>query len=226
MSEKRNLCFVFSVYRDEPLAIRLMADIRRAYPEADIICIPDGPADISLLNACRYYRVMRFLGCRLKTLEYGGAWLHRLLALPLMFSGADVIIKLDPDTRIHRRFEAVPEADWFGQLRSTAFYLPIIGGGCMGFSREFAERVLVSEYLLDPLYKDKRFAYQRYGRYRQPGETASDEWIALTDWIIADVAHRLGVERISWREVLINFREPLPVDLSPWAATHPHPLHG
>ena len=92
MSEKRNLCFVFSVYRDEPLAIRLMADIRRAYPEADIICIPDGPADISLLNACRQYRVARFPGCRIKTLEYGGAWLQRLLVLALMFSRADAII--------------------------------------------------------------------------------------------------------------------------------------
>jgi hypothetical protein len=219
-----NPCFLFHVYQDEPLAERLMMQLRNFYPDAtDIICLSDGQPASRFVQNCDRKRVTYLAGNRLKRMATGAAWIERMMTAFLTQSKAQTLIKLDPDSQVHRSFTAIPTADWFGQINLNGFYRPRIRGGCVGFSRDLATKILAGSFLENPIYRQLPFGYQRYGTFRKPGETASDEWISSTDSILADICFRLGIEPTPWSEVCIHFREPLPADLSPYAVTHPHP---
>jgi hypothetical protein len=218
-------CFLFHVYRDELLAERLMTQLRGIYPSADIICISDGRPVSGFFQICTQQRVTYLAGDRLKRMATGAAWVERMITAFLTRSNAETLIKLDPDSQMHRAFKTIPAADWFGQINLKGFYRPRVRGGCMGFSRLLLEKILMSNLLVNPIYGKLPFGYQRYGVFRKHGEAYSDEWIASMDCILADICFRLGVEPVAWKEeICIHFREPLPANLSPYAVTHPHAL--
>lgn len=210
--------FVFCVYRDELLAWRLIEALRRFYPENPILAIADGPPADGFAAVCARAEVMLHVGDRLKPLEFGGAHALRTLKLALEMPGRR-IIQIDPDTVVHKHFGDLPEADWFGSLRRVRGMMGVCGAAA-GFSRQFAQRIIDSELLLDPKYKGQEFGYDRYGVHRHPWESPAPP-LASRDLQIADVAAQLGVAPADWPAVRIVFRESIPT--GEWAATHPHP---
>lgn len=215
-------CFLFSTYKDELLAKRLIVELRTAYPEADIICLGDGRLANGFGAFCEAHGVIVERGKRLKLMATGGQWCDRVLQAFFNYSLAEVLIKLDPDSRLHRPFKHIPQADWFGDVRLDGFFRPLIRGGCMGFSRDFAKRLLLSRLLENQMYDALPFGYLRYSTFLREGEARSEEWVSFTDGILADAAFRLRVAPTQWDEVCIKFRDPLPADTSPYAVTHPH----
>ena len=59
------------------------------------------------------------------------------------------LLKIDPDTVIHRRFKYLPVRNGlFGTLQ-TQVVSPSVQGGCMGFTQQVARQILQSEMLRD-----------------------------------------------------------------------------
>lgn len=209
-SSIREPCFLFHVCNDEPLAIRLIREIRSLYPSNPILAIADGHTnDQPFRDEVASQRVELVEGEWLKAPETGGAWVERMLREFLTRSEAEVLIKLDPDSRLHRRFKSMPRGDWFGSINHS-YFRPLVRGGCLGLSRRACELILASEILSDPIYQGLTFRYLSEGI-----------WLAFTDGIIADACFKLGLTPSAWEEVLISNREE---DLrgSSWAVTHPH----
>lgn len=213
--------FVFSVYQDWELCKRLVHQIRVAYPGCMITAVTDGTHDPRFERFCSLYGVAYVpTDERLKLTEHGGRWLERLLDTALLYSASPHLIKVEGDTILHREFRSFPEADCGGTI-SERYGWKFPRGGCVYFRRAFAKRILLSEFLNDPIYcHDRRFWYGRYSAWRYPWEEPDSAKIALADLILASVLHRLGVEPIEWDEVNIQFRDPPAA--GDFAATHPH----
>lgn len=183
-------------HRDEHLARRLGAQLDQHYSDASSIVLPDVP--------------------RLKD-KLTGEWTLRYLEWSLS-SGADVIIKLDPDACVWRR-ATIPEADWFGTMSVDGTF---VRGGACGFSREAAGKLIASQILLE----ETPFSYPRYDDYRWPHEERDSTPLSCQDRIVGAAMARLGILPSPWRDVLIlgnENRVPDESEIRCHAITHPHP---
>jgi hypothetical protein len=220
------LCFVVHFYKDVPLTLRLLKQLREHYQPfvADIIVIGDGVHNDALekLSSTLVYRYLALE--RFKTIEHGGKWTQRYLEAFLVHSNAGICIKLDPDSFVSRMFEFYPIQDVFGTINNQ-WSLPFIRGGCIGFWRGTAKRIVKSELLLKPEFKSEIYAYQRYFNFRWEGEEKTDEWLSLQDRIVGVVCKRLNLSLTDWREVDIQFRDYIPRNLNNrYAVIHPVPF--
>lgn len=187
------IAFAVNVYRDEHLADRLIRQLADHYRDASHIIIPDSP--------------------RLKD-KPTGQWTQRYLEWALA-TGADVIIKLDPDTCVWRR-AVLPDADWFGTISTDGTF---VRGGACGFRRETAKRLVESRLLLE----EAPFSYARYGEYRWPHEEWSDELISCQDRIVGRAMAKLQIPPAPWPDVLILGNGNIIPEPENFAMTHPHP---
>jgi hypothetical protein len=213
-----SFAFVFSFFDDETLAKRLIRQLRQFYPNTDILCQADGvnPPDFSeyaQINTVTYVE-----GGRLKPRTFGGQWTQRYLNLFLQQSTADVLIKVDPDSYIHRAFTDLPEslqADLFGNLKTNHLGQVQVRGGCVGYQRAAVQKLVESNLLLEAKYRDAT----RYSYRRKP----DDPLLSLQDAIMADVAQQLQLQLHPWPEVRIyagNEAPPANPGLQ-FAITHP-----
>ena len=217
--------FVFPVYDDSPLVVRLVADIRALYPESRLVCIADGQVDnLALIQECDRQSVRLIqTSRRLKLPEFGGLWLERLFSHAIEHTDSPHIIRTEGDTKFWRRFSTFPDTDLGGTL-SHRYSFDFVRGGCIALQRTAIIKILASGLLRDPEYcKNSDYSYQRYGQYRYSNEPIDLALIALTDLILGSVANRLHLSLSEWGEVNIQFRdlEKL-IDSNPYAATHPH----
>ncbi len=203
------IAFVINVWNDQHLALRLVKQIREHFDQPALI-IGDGVTIIPELNEITLARSFN----RVKD-QRTGYWTQRYLQIALQTS-ADVIIKLDPDAQIWRKFTP-PQADWFGTLSNTKAF---VRGGCCGFSRAAAEKVCRSGLL----YKTYPYIYQRYGKYKWPHEEFSEEPLSSQDNIMRRVMAILDIQPTEWPEVLILGNDGIVPERGDYAATHPHPL--
>lgn len=217
------LSFLFHVYRDELFAHRLVNQIKEYCKGADILAIFDGEFNPKFADFLRQEKIDYFAGENLKS-KQGGLWCQRYHEFFLTQSEADVLIKIDPDTYIHRPLKSIPEADIFGAINQNPG-LPIhVRGGFCGFKRSASELLVESKIFYDPFYRSAQFWYPRYGHWKFFDEGWQTEWITLTDPIVGHAAAKLGLTVKSWAEVQggICFRERVPdnSDLR-YLATHP-----
>jgi hypothetical protein len=135
-------------------------------------------------------------------------------------TGADIIVKVDPDTRA-TNLATFPSADVFGFLAPNGIYSPkssgIFCGAAIGFQSSAVEKILSSGHLTDQKYTRKPFVTpeRRYGHPR--------EVIALQDPIVADVVSRLRLTTANWPGLHIRFSWDRPVP-PPSGATFIHPV--
>jgi len=192
--KRPRLVFVVNCWqRDEHLVERLGWKINRYYPEASRIVLPDVP--------------------RLKD-QMTGEWTQRYLEYALA-TGADVIIKLDPDACVWRRAE-IPIDDWFGTISLDGNF---IRGGACGFSREAAGKLVASQILFEPT----PFSYLRYDEYRWPHEERDSTPLSCQDRIVGAAMARLGIHPRPWADVLILGNDNRVPEAENFAITHPHP---
>ena len=178
------ICFVMTVHQETGQALNRLRVLKRVYPEASVVLVGDGPVAPFLKPAAMA------LGARFKEgeeikqdLSKRGLWTERWLRAGLE-SGADLIMKIDPDTGIFARAE-FPEAQLFGEKIGD----PVgVHGGCLGIRKETAQRIVDSGLLLDEKYSAAEYSY----RHRS-GVTMS-----LQDRIFADVLGRLSIVPEAW----------------------------
>lgn len=221
MGVAMRLTFHFAIYKDEPLALRLAAQLRSHYPDSDIIAVTDGPAHLSTMNRLMTeYGVIACQGQHLKQWGMGGAAAHRNLQAVLAETSADMLIQMDPDAYLWRPFAAIPQSDWFGQrhISQCTWYphtpMPCVHGAAWGMSREMALAAIDSELLLDPMYSTSKTLWGY--RLKRDG----DRFIPRLDLIWGHVAAELGIVPECWDDVKGGLLAGSH-NLYDWAVTHP-----
>lgn len=195
------LTFVMNyTQRDAALSLKSAFALKTLYPGVEVILIEDSP--------------------RLKLPQFSGQWTDRWMKAALL-TDADIIIKLDPDTRATKAAASFPTTDIFGQQAPLGTYFPkstgIICGGAIGFQRAAVQKIVDSGFLLDPKYTVKPYLTEER-RFGTPRETVS-----LQDPIVADIAQRLGLKSGDWPGLHIKFQWEPPV-VAPKDALFAHPV--
>lgn len=144
--------------------------------------------------------------------HFNGEWTQRFLMLARA-TNSDVIIKLDPDTCLWRKF-SLPDAEWFGTLSTNGTW---VRGGACGFRRDTADRMIESGLLLSTVA-----SYCRYGLYRWPWELEDRTPISNQDRIVGQVMSELGIPATDWPDVNILGNEMRIPERGAFAITHPY----
>ena len=205
------LCFFFNVCKDERLAGRLMAQIERHYPGIPSIAILDGPSDLVAIGSTKIYA-----GDRLKRQGFLGQFIKRNFALCLE-QNADLFVSLDPDTFLWKPFEAIPSADWFGQVNKSFVEpfmgCPVVVGACAGYSRNALQRLMDSGLLDEPIVDQAPTYCPKLSGDSTPAE----------DYIIGWALDKLGFKPVQWAENRIMGGNVTQKQRPPYqyAATHP-----
>jgi hypothetical protein len=163
--------------RDAALAQNSAVAVKRYYPDASVVLIDDSKTSLKLPpNA--------------------GQWTQRWMTQALA-TGADIVIKIDPDTRAMRTAMSFPTADVFGQPSVVGTYYPkspatILYGACIGFQKAAAEKIVASNLLLNTKYNEKPYVCEerRYGTPRFD--------VILNDPVMDDVTAQLGLSKAAW----------------------------
>jgi hypothetical protein len=215
-----DLTFFALTYHDYDAAAECLADLRRHYPASRVILRSDGDPDPRLPRLAESYQVDFRQESRLFTIENGGAVIERMLVL-FLEKPSRYLFKIDPDTVIHRRFKYLPVRDGLFGTIQTAPESPSIQGGCMGFTRNAAERILRSGMLRDPrlskpasFLTDSAYFVRMTSRVEHCG-------LASFDWIVPWIASELGIPIYKFDEVNSGWLQaPGNPDLR-YAVTHP-----
>lgn len=211
--------FFIGVYQDQSEARENILILKALYPESPILSIADGVENSSYQTFCSDLKVIYQQGLRLKLMNKGGLWTERFLKLYLEQTNSDYLIKIDPDTGIHRSLRYLPECDLFGSVINDQDRSHI-QGGAIGFSRSAARKIVNSGLLGSQEYCTHRYAYPRYQPpYLKTGEDSSSQWLSVEDLIVFDVALKLGLKIQDYAEVSCHWRTPA---LGDFAFVHPN----
>lgn len=147
-----DIVFIMPVYRDAAVAERSLSRLRRNYPGSRLVLISDGDADFPGEDFARRFAAEYELGENLYALHHGGQMVHRLLEV-YMRAPARVLVRLDSDARIDRRFAGLPRRP--GLYGTIGRRSRTVQGGCIlltqaAAARLYESRVFLSEALLDP----------------------------------------------------------------------------
>ena len=211
--ESPRLLFGLTVYDESDAQLEwCLAYIRAAYEESPVFVLADGTQMRRHEDACRKYRADYIAGERLKIVEKGAQWWERFFRTAVTYP-FDIVLKIDPDTRVHRRFTTFPTADIFGTDDGGGR----IQGGIQAFRLSAVKMILHSGICLDPAYAD-------------PATWAVDQSVSQyvqilgqisTDYILGHMVQRLELTLADWIEVDSLWR-PSRAFRSGVAATHPH----
>lgn len=227
LMEPTHLSFYFNIFKDEIFTVRLLYQLNKFYPGYSVLGIADGPCfepNIKIFSEINPNFVL-YQGKRLKII--GSEFTQRNFEVILEHLKTDIIIGLDPDSYIWRRFNYFPDVDWFGHRHR--FYnhfieknFTFLGGSCMGFKRTYIQRILDSGYLLNDKYKDSRGFYDRYSSFKKYADPDCNDIICREDWVLGDIARKLKVKPFHWDECYPSQKHE--VILQPpyqYAVTHP-----
>ena len=132
------------------------------------------------------------------------------------------LFKIDPDTQIHRRFRYLPaETAMFGSVQRAPHYLSI-QGGCIGSTRDAAERISDSRSLLDPILRNCRADWPSH--LAKLARRERDQGLASFDWSLGWAADQIGIPLIDFPEAYSIYGEvvSLPEEgKHAYAVTHP-----
>lgn len=206
------LLFGCVVYREGPKLLgAFLASVRAHYPDQPIFVISDGMQNPDYPRVCAEYGAEYVLGERLKILDKGGAWWYRHFKKAASYP-FDFFFKIDPDTRIHRKFRSIPEWELFGSKASTN-----IQGGIQGFRRSAVDKIIRSRLLDSPALKNP----ETWTKHDVTREYVRATGQISTDFVLMHVIHQLKMTWGNWEEVdsLWHPDRPFRTDV---AATHPH----
>jgi hypothetical protein len=139
-------------FRDVSRLKKTLASLRTWYPQSQVLVVSDGDPDPEIDQACRRYSATFILRPRLIGVEQGGEPVQRMLEA-FLETNADILIKIDPDTHVRRRFSVMPsrtDSSLYGTVQttgSTSNRLTSIQGGCIIIPRQ-AAMLLASSALL------------------------------------------------------------------------------
>lgn len=222
----RDIAWCIQLYQSHPAAC--LQHLRKHYPDSRVVLLVDGDQG----NLARYaelaagFRAEIVSGEHLMAFSSSHLYVERMLRQALR-GNERFYFRIDPDTRIWRRFRWLPEpACAFGTLEtvSEAFrdrirHPPNIQGGCIGFTREVVEGVLASGVL----------SHQRCVVEARAGwvRCADCEHVAgrgsmLDDYVLSWAVDAAGFPLVQHPEIGSYWRNALPNDALTFAVTHPH----
>ena len=220
-----DLTFLVHVCRDASDLPPCLDGIRTVYPDCRLLLVSDGDDDPNLPGLANRYGGELVLGERLFPSSNGGKIVQRFLNVFLQ-QPTDYLFKLDPDTRVHRRFRYLPTTrSVFGTLESVtsigqvAIDPPNVQGGCMGFTRDAADSLaesglLLSDELLNP--------QSTYADCPDMVWRAEDVGLVSIDFLTRWACTRLGIPLQEFPEVQSLYRGTIPANGGGFAITHPH----
>jgi hypothetical protein len=201
------LFWFVQTYHDLPRLRTTLAELRHVYPESEVMVMSDGDPDPEIAPACRHHAASFVLGERLYGIEQGGLLVRRILQA-FLDSTADVLVKIDPDTTVRRRFTVMPSPlahSIYGTVQHAGFgtnVIPSVQGGCIIVPRAAAaciecSSLLESERLKPPALE---WAVSVSSRARvRAGLTSSDQTLG---W----ACRELAIECREHPEVLSRYR--------------------
>lgn len=218
------LTFCLQVFRDHGLARTCLRAVRRAYPEARLVVVSDGDDDPRWPVLCARFRAEYARGERLYAVEHGGRIVARLLDLHLA-RPTRWLLRIDTDTRVHRRFRRLPRGTCvFGTLERRTYAHgeilepPVVQGGCLGFTLEAVQRLRASGVFEDPALRDyaATWADTRDALERARGGRVS------FDHLLRHGCRQAHVELRACEEVHSCWRGRVRNPGLRYAVTHPH----
>ena len=219
-----------SVYRDELWAYRMCTQITELYPHSPILICPDGPGHFEKFKFDNLY-IVPFEQRRKH--ELGGMYTQRIVLAASVAAkqyDIDVMIKVDPDSYLYRRFTNFPDSPWFGSRFSTTKVAlgtyDCLQGGCWGIRAEPLVKLAESNILLSDVLLDKEITYPRYSArvFSKPGDKGRDrEFITNDDLVMGWGMTQLGYYPTDWDEVYLQQNGEEYQDSPPYrfAVTHP-----
>jgi len=215
-----HLTFFALTYENYEATAECLMDLRKHYPSSRVILRSDGDTNPQLPILAERYRVDFRGEGRLFGIQNGGAIIERMLML-FCERPTSYLLKIDPDTVIHRRFKYLPVRNGlFGTLQ-TEEESPSIQGGCMGFTREAVEQILQSEMLRDSRLKEPHNFINDSPYFFRMADRANRCGLASFDWIVPWIASALGIPMYAFDEVNSGWQMAPPNPDQRYAVTHP-----
>lgn len=215
-----DLTFFAMVYKNYEATVECLADLRRHYPTSRVVLRSDGDPDPRFPILASQHDVDFRAESRLFGIENGGAVIERMLAL-FLEQPTRYLFKIDPDTVIHRRFRYLPvRSGLFGTLQCVP-ETPSVQGGCIGFTRDAAERILRSEMLRNSRLKDPASFIDDSPYFFRMAHRANRCGLASFDWILPWIAGELGIPIFAFDEVNSGWQQPPPNPNQRYAVSHP-----
>ncbi len=218
-----DLTFYLNVYKDVELLDVCLNQLRRVYPDTNVILRTDGDSDPKIAQVANHYNAQCYYGERLMPLEKGGQIVHEMLRLFLKHP-TPYLFKIDPDTCIAHPFNSLPnEPCVFGRKQGTwenePISLPSIQGGCLGITKDVAQRFYDSNFFLDPALAQRPPPWVLNEKLR-PRPMVSG--LTSIDWTVGWACKQMGIKVLDWPEIKSEWKiSPENHDLR-YAVTHPH----
>ena len=215
-----DLTFFALVYKDYDATAACLKELRKHYPASRVVLRSDGDQDPRFPQLASGHQVDFRRESRLFGIENGGAVIARMLEV-FLERPTRYLFKIDPDTAIHRRFKYLPvRSGVFGTLQCET-ETPSVQGGCMGFTRDAAERILQSRMLRDDRLKEPAKFISESPYFFRMADRASRCGLASFDWIVLWVAGELGISLYRFDEVNCGWQQPPPNPEGRYAVSHP-----
>ena len=223
----KDITFYVQVFNDVADVRLCLKCLRKHYQESRIILISDGNHDPRCKKLAYRYNVEYIAGERLYTVENGGKMIQRMFNVYLK-EPSNYLIKLDPDSRVHRRFRYLPQGKIiFGTLEwttvgcKTPLDPPNVQGGCVGFTLIAAREITDSGLLLGDELLDYRGTYADNWDIIDRAENAG---LISFDFITRYVCRCLKIPPVPFEEVYSVYRGDIASHGQGYAITHPHKI--
>ena len=145
--------------------------------------------------------------------------MHEMLRHFLEATNSRYLFKIDPDTRIFKKFKKLPDySAVFGtvQHQETLFS---IQGGCIGFTRDVAEHLCETRYFLHPDFARKCPPWcLNQALLNRPFYKG----LTSFDWLIGWACRECNIRMIDWPEIYSQWLPPVPEGVEEkFAIAHP-----
>ena len=142
-----DLTFALHTYHDAELANWCMGNVRKQFPDCRIILLSDGDTDARLPAFAEKNNAEFSITERLMLTNKGTEFLKNRLA-KFMLKPTKFLLKIDPDSGVHRRFRYLPAYDVFGNVVYGSNIGPKeVYGGFVGTSLQAVTEMLASGVL-------------------------------------------------------------------------------
>ncbi len=201
--------------------------LRAQYPRSRVALINDGDGD-DYSDVARRFDCDYIHGEHLGRLREGHLFVRRLLG-ELRRGSESYCFKIDPDTRIWRRFATLPAFSCvFGTLETLTegcrdeILVPAnVQGGCIGMTSDVVDAMLASDGLSEEQCATRCF--EGWARCHDTLRVVARDRFC-DDFIISWLAHALGVPIVESTEIRSRWRRKIVNPGLRFAITHPHKL--
>jgi hypothetical protein len=218
-----DLTFFALTYKDYEATAECLGDLRKHYSASRVILRSDGDPDPRFPILANHHNVDFRGELRLFGIENGGAVIERMLEL-FFEKPTRYLLKIDPDTVIHRRFRYLPVRNGlFGTLQCGQD-TPSIQGGCLGLTRDAAEQILQSGMLRDSRLREPAKFIGDSPYFVRMAHRANRCGLASFDWMLPWIASELKIPIYPFDEVDSGWQQAPPNSGQRYAVSHPRAM--